>query len=213
MTNTMYQSAITSDYLGLEKLFEESQRGQAYLKLGWVDINGPLESQTERSLLHLAAKNESLELIAWGLKYGADPNVKDLKGRKPSELTKSDKIKEMLKHAKSQAPIISASLAQATSTSSTSSGNHANHLGSGLTVKEAPVLKGILSKWTNYRDGYQPRYFVLEGGVLSYYHDIRDYPTSCRGSISTLSADAYFPDISHDPSRFDVTGIVVLLIE
>jgi hypothetical protein len=96
---------------------------------GWIDINGSLEAQTERSLLHLAAKTDNLELIAWGLKHGADPNVKDLKGRKPSDLAKSDRVKEMLKHAKPQAPIHSPSLAQATT--SVSPGQ-----------KEAPFLKG-----------------------------------------------------------------------
>lgn len=30
-------------------------------------------------------------------------------------------------------------------------------------------LKGFLLKWTNYIKGYQRRWFVLSGGVLSYY--------------------------------------------
>lgn len=29
--------------------------------------------------------------------------------------------------------------------------------------------KGFLLKWTNYIKGYQRRWFVLSGGVLSYY--------------------------------------------
>lgn len=30
-------------------------------------------------------------------------------------------------------------------------------------------MKGFLLKWTNYIKGYQRRWFVLSGGVLSYY--------------------------------------------
>lgn len=30
-------------------------------------------------------------------------------------------------------------------------------------------VKGWLSKWANYIKGYQKRWFVLSGGLLSYY--------------------------------------------
>lgn len=30
-------------------------------------------------------------------------------------------------------------------------------------------MKGFLLKWTNYIKGYQRRWFVLSGGILSYY--------------------------------------------
>lgn len=33
--------------------------------------------------------------------------------------------------------------------------------------------KGFLLKWTNYIKGYQRRWFVLSGGVLSYYRFVR----------------------------------------
>ncbi|KAJ3340155.1 hypothetical protein HDU91_000897, partial [Kappamyces sp. JEL0680] len=199
MTAAMKNAVAFGDHNGLDALFDKNERALSYLRLGWIDINGPLEPDNERSLLHLAAKSDNLELIVWALKYGADPNVTDRKGKKPIDLTKAERVKEILKHAKSHAPIMSASLAQATSQLAVPGTNAAS------SAKEPPLLKGVLSKWTNYKDGYQPRYFVLEGGVLSYYHDIKDYPTACRGSISTLAADAYFPD-THDLSRFDVSG-------
>ncbi len=200
MTAAMKNAVVCGDDQRLEALFERNERAQSYLKLGWIDINGSLEGESERSLLHLAAKADNLELIVWALKYGADPYVTDKKGKKPIELTKSERVKEILKHAKSQAPILTASLAQATSLLAVPGMSNSN-----MGAKEAPALRGILSKWTNYKDGYQPRYFVLEGGVLSYFQEMKDYPSSCRGSISTLAADAYFPD-AHDLSRFDVTG-------
>jgi hypothetical protein len=133
----------TGDHGGLETLFESNERAQAYIKQGWIDINGPLESVNERSLLHLAAKSDNLELVVWALKYGADPDVSDKKGRKPSELSKNERIKEILKHTKTQAPIISTSLAQATS--SLMSNPNAS-IGSSLTSKDLPALKGILAK-------------------------------------------------------------------
>ncbi|KAJ3321033.1 hypothetical protein HDV06_004692 [Boothiomyces sp. JEL0866] len=192
MTAAIHNAAVCNDHQGIEELFANSERAKGYLKLGWIDINASIEPSTERSLLHVAAKSDNLEMVVWALKFGADPNVMDKKGKKPFDLAKSDKVRDILKHSKSQAPITSASLAQAA----------AGKVG----IKEAPVLKGNLLKWTNYKDGYQSRYFVLEGGVFSYFHDIHDYPSACRGSISTLSVNAYFPDPKNDPSRFDVTG-------
>jgi hypothetical protein len=31
-----------------------------------------------------------------------------------------------------------------------------------------PNLKGYLSKWVNYRQGWKTRWFVIKDGVLSY---------------------------------------------
>ena len=102
MTSAMHNAAICNDFQRVEILFDQNERALSYLNSGWIDINGPLEGQRERSLLHIAAKLESLELVSWGLKHGADPNVKDLKGKKPYDLTKNERIREMLKHAKPQ---------------------------------------------------------------------------------------------------------------
>ena len=49
---------------------------------------------------------------------------------------------------------------------------------------EAPIMKGTLSKWTNYLHGWQERYFVLEEGVLSYFKSEFDTQFGCRGSIN-----------------------------
>ena len=149
MTAAMHNAAICGDHQRVELLFDQNDRALSYLhqgdtssNLGWIDINGSLEAQTERSLLHLAAKLDNLELIAWGLKHGADPNVKDLKGKKPVDLSKSERVKEMLKHAKPQAPIHSPSLAQATTSQSPAQ-------------KEAPFLKGYTEIFTivSYQNG------------------------------------------------------------
>jgi ankyrin repeat protein len=67
------------------KLFSKA-RAKAYLTAGWVDINAPLEQSTERSLLHLASKNDNIKLVNWALEHGADPGVRDTKGKKPIDV-------------------------------------------------------------------------------------------------------------------------------
>ncbi|KAK9407324.1 pleckstrin domain-containing family A member 3-like [Crotalus adamanteus] len=44
-------------------------------------------------------------------------------------------------------------------------------------------MEGALLKWTNYISGWQPRYFVLENGILSYYDSQDDVGKGSKGSI------------------------------
>ncbi|XP_067326339.1 pleckstrin homology domain-containing family A member 8 isoform X2 [Anolis sagrei] len=44
-------------------------------------------------------------------------------------------------------------------------------------------MEGVLYKWTNYLSGWQPRWFLLAGGVLSYYDSREDAWKGCKGSI------------------------------
>ncbi|GCB75954.1 pleckstrin homology domain-containing family A member 3-like isoform X1 [Scyliorhinus torazame] len=44
-------------------------------------------------------------------------------------------------------------------------------------------MEGVLHKWTNYLSGWQPRYFVLDGTVLSYYDSQEDVGKGSKGSI------------------------------
>ncbi|XP_072365474.1 pleckstrin homology domain-containing family A member 8 isoform X5 [Scyliorhinus torazame] len=44
-------------------------------------------------------------------------------------------------------------------------------------------MEGMLYKWTNYLSGWQPRWFVLAGGILSYYDSQEDTWKGCKGSI------------------------------
>ncbi|KAJ3160844.1 hypothetical protein HDU86_008204 [Geranomyces michiganensis] len=182
LTNGPAQAAIDA--------FELDPRAQAYLKLGWIGINDPINADTEQSFLHFAARSDNLMLVDWALENGADPAVKDRKGRKPSD---NSRTKHKLKTAIPQAPIISGSLPQATSSTL------------GTQPSAAPSQRGVLLKWTNYTSGYKSRYFVLENGSLSYYKSATDYPLACRGSVSTMIANVAMPDAS-DKSRFDVIG-------
>ncbi|XP_025082717.1 pleckstrin homology domain-containing family A member 8-like isoform X1 [Pomacea canaliculata] len=50
-------------------------------------------------------------------------------------------------------------------------------------------MEGVLWKWTNYLSGWQPRWFVLESGVLSYYKSQEDVNNGCKGSIKMSACD------------------------
>uniref|UniRef100_A0A5S6Q9I1 Collagen type IV alpha-3-binding protein n=1 Tax=Trichuris muris TaxID=70415 RepID=A0A5S6Q9I1_TRIMR len=66
-----------------------------------------------------------------------------------------------------------------------------------------PVVAGILHKWTNYIHGWQPRYFILQGGTLAYYKSQDEIEFGCRGAITVNKAviqpnefDSYRIDVS-----------------
>ncbi|XP_041374810.1 pleckstrin homology domain-containing family A member 8-like [Gigantopelta aegis] len=50
-------------------------------------------------------------------------------------------------------------------------------------------MEGVLWKWTNYLSGWQPRWFVLDNGVLSYYKSQEDVDNGCKGSIKMNVCD------------------------
>lgn len=45
-------------------------------------------------------------------------------------------------------------------------------------------MEGVLYKWTNYLTGWQPRWFVLDNGILSYYDSQDDVCKGSKGSIN-----------------------------
>ncbi|XP_074660968.1 pleckstrin homology domain-containing family A member 8-like [Tubulanus polymorphus] len=67
-------------------------------------------------------------------------------------------------------------------------------------------MEGTLWKWTNYFSGWQPRWFVLDNGILSYYKSQEDVNNGCKGSLKLAVCDV----IVHptDPTRMDliITG-------
>lgn len=44
-------------------------------------------------------------------------------------------------------------------------------------------MEGVLWKWTNYWNGWQTRWFVLENGILSYYKSQDEVVQGCKGSV------------------------------
>ncbi|KAJ3219695.1 hypothetical protein HDU67_010057 [Dinochytrium kinnereticum] len=171
------------------------RRVQAYFSCGLMDINAPLDPTTDATILHFAAREDSSELVEWCLRKGADPEIKDRKGRRPVDLLpkKDSRARDKLRGAVSQPLIVQAQPAS----SPTANGRISN--------VQPPTVRGILKKWVNYSSGWKARYFSLEKGTLSYYKSEADYPESCRGSIATRIAIVEFPD-AKDKSRFDVVG-------
>ena len=71
-----------------------------------------------------------------------------------------------------------------------------------LTIPRAIEKRGVLSKWTNYLQGWQSRYVLLADGTLSYFKSQEDSNIGCRGSISLLQAIVSVHE--YDELRFDV---------
>ncbi|KAM9727493.1 pleckstrin homology domain-containing family A member 3 [Menidia menidia] len=55
------------------------------------------------------------------------------------------------------------------------------------------AMEGILYKWTNYMTGWQPRWFVLQNGVISYYDSEDDVGKGSKGSIKMSVCDIKVP--------------------
>ncbi|KAM4795253.1 pleckstrin homology domain-containing family A member 3-like [Rhinophrynus dorsalis] len=63
-------------------------------------------------------------------------------------------------------------------------------------------MEGSLLKWTNYLSGWQPRYFVLDRGILSYYDSLEDVGKGSKGSIKMAVCEIR---VNHsDSSRMDL---------
>ncbi|KAJ8290685.1 hypothetical protein GJAV_G00016310 [Gymnothorax javanicus] len=64
-------------------------------------------------------------------------------------------------------------------------------------------MEGVLYKWTNYISGWQPRWFVLDGGTLSYYDSQEDAWKGCKGSLKISVCEIQVH--SSDFTRMDLT--------
>ncbi|KAI1103193.1 oxysterol binding protein [Jackrogersella minutella] len=175
-----------------------------------LDINSielpcdPVTVQAGGSLLHEAARKKDTKLIQALLLHGADPFQRDRKGKLPQQVTNDDITKAMLK--RSPAAVAAqrgiqekAVLGHATS----QAGPVSAGAGDSLAGRE-PQMKGYLKKWTNYRKGYQLRWFVLENGVLSYYKHQDDAENACRGAISMRIARLYMSP--EEKTKFEIIG-------
>ncbi|EON95931.1 putative oxysterol-binding protein [Phaeoacremonium minimum UCRPA7] len=199
------QELITrGDYKTLEKVLEEP-RLKTVLDINSTEFaSDPLVVQAGGTLLHEAARRKNTQLIQLLLLHGADPFRRDRKGKLPQDVTKDDVTRAMLK--KSPAAVAAqrgiqekAVLGHAASQAGTSTAT-----GDALLGREAREMKGYLKKWTNYRKGYQLRWFVLEDGVLSYYKHQDDSGSACRGAINMRIAKLHMsPD---EKTKFEIIG-------
>lgn len=192
----------TQDYKTLENVLEET-RLKTVLDINSTEfVLDPITIQAGGTLLHEAARKKNTTLIQLLLLHGADPFRRDRKGKLPQDVTKDDVTRAMLK--KSPAAVAAQRGIQEKAVLGTASQATAATPGDPLVGKEAREMKGYLKKWTNYRKGYQLRWFTLEDGVLSYYKHQDDSGSACRGAISMRIAKLNMsPD---EKTKFEIIG-------
>jgi hypothetical protein len=155
-----------------------------------LDINGGefasdiTTIQSGGTLLHEAARKKNTQLIQVLLLHGADPFRRDRRGKLPQDVTKDDNTRAMLKRSPAAVAAQRGIQEKAVLGNASQQGATNGASSDPLAGKEGREMKGYLKKWTNYRKGYQLRWFVLEDGVMSYYKHQDDAGSACRGAIN-----------------------------
>ena len=193
-----------SDYENLAQVLEEPRFKTV------IDINSPefasepVTVQHGGTLLHEAAKKKNTKLIQTLLLHGADPFRRDRKGKLPQNITSDDNIKALLKKSPAAVAAQRGIQEKAVLGHAASQGAVATASGDPLAGRESREMKGYLKKWTNYRKGYQLRFFVLEDGVLSYYKHQDDAGSACRGAINMRIAKLHMS--ADEKTKFEIHG-------
>lgn len=175
-----------------------------------LDINGGefasdiTTVQSGGTLLHEAARKKDTQLIQMLLLHGADPFRRDRRGKLPQDVTKDESTRAMLKKSPAAVAAQRGIQEKAVLGNSNPQGVVSSAQGDGLGAKESREMKGYLKKWTNYRKGYQLRWFVLEDGVLSYYKHQDDAGTACRGAINSRIAKLHMDPT--EKTKFEIIG-------
>ncbi|KAK2463943.1 hypothetical protein APHAL10511_003994 [Amanita phalloides] len=143
-----------------------------------------LDQDSGTALLHEAARKKDLRLIELAVRAGADVFVRNRKGKTAYEgAGKDDPVRVFLRQY----------------------ANHDNTLiHTSPNFNQLPTLKGYLNKYTNVAKGYSTRWFVLRGGILSYYRNQADETVTSRGSISLKNA---ILRSTGDKLRFEVHSV------
>lgn len=175
-----------------------------------LDINSPefasdpTTVESGGTLLHEAARKKNTQLIEVLLLHGADPFRRDRKGKLAQSVTSDDGVKAMLKKSPSAVAAQRGIQEKAVLGHAASQGASAAVPGDSAAGREAREIKGYLKKWTNYRKGYQLRWFVLEDGVLSYYKHQDDAGSACRGAINMKIVKLHMS--ADEKTKFEIIG-------
>ncbi|CCU75258.1 oxysterol-binding protein [Blumeria hordei DH14] len=193
-----------SDLKTLSSVLEEP-RVRMLLNINGGEFASDVQTvESGGTLLHEAARKKDIALIEVLFQHGADPFRRDRKGRLPQDVTKDDVTRAILK--KSPAAISAQRGIQEKAVLGSASQQGAINISPIEIVagKEGREMKGYLKKWTNYRKGYQLRWFVLEDGVLSYYKNQDDTESACRGAINMKIAKLHMDPT--EKTKFDILG-------
>jgi ankyrin repeat protein len=194
---------VQGEFQALEQVLEEP-RFKTVLDINSTEfVCDPITVQAGGTLLHEAARRRNTKLIQVLLLHGADPFRRDRKGKLPQDVTKDDVTRAMLK--KSPAAVAAQRGIQEKAVLGSASQNASSATpGDPVAGREAREMKGYLKKWTNYRKGYQLRWFVLEDGVLSYYKHQDDAGSACRGAINMKIARLHMS--AEEKTKFEIIG-------
>ncbi|KAG6036945.1 hypothetical protein E4U41_005399 [Claviceps citrina] len=193
------------DYDTLAQVLEEPRMKTV------IDMNSPefasepVTVQTGGTLLHEAVRRKDTQLIQVLLLHGGDPFRRDRNGKLPQSITHDDNVKAILK--KSPAAVAAQRGIQEKAVLGHAASQGIGFAGGSLDLmagREAREMKGYLKKWTNYRRGYQLRWFVLEDGVLSYYKHQDDAGSACRGAINMKIATLHMS--ADEKTKFEIIG-------
>ncbi|KAK4232385.1 Oxysterol-binding protein-domain-containing protein [Podospora fimiseda] len=193
---------LHGDFKTLEQVLEEP-RFKTVLDINSTEFaSDQITVESGGTLLHEAARKKNARLIQVLLLHGADPFRRDRKGKLPQDVTKDEITRAMLK--KSPAAVAAQRGIQEKAVLGSAAGVSAAAPGDPLAGREAREMKGYLKKWTNYRKGYQLRWFVLEDGVLSYYKHQDDAGSACRGAINMRIAKLHMS--ADEKTKFEIIG-------
>ncbi|KAK4875094.1 hypothetical protein RN001_011516 [Aquatica leii] len=67
-------------------------------------------------------------------------------------------------------------------------------------------MEGVLWKWTNYWNGWQTRWFVLENGVLTYYKSQEEVNKGSKGSLKVQACEIIVHSIDSTRLDLDIPG-------
>lgn len=192
------------DYKSLGEVLEEP-RVKTVLDINGGEFASDIATvQSGGTLLHEAARRRNTQLIQTLLLHGADPFTRDRKGKLPQDVTKDEITRAILKKSPAAHAAQRGIQEKAVLGNATSQGVMASAPGDALAGKESREMKGFLKKWTNYRKGYQLRWFVLEDGVLSYYKHQEDAGSACRGAINMRIAQLHMDP--QEKQKFEIIG-------
>ncbi|KKA31206.1 hypothetical protein TD95_000809 [Thielaviopsis punctulata] len=198
------QELISAQNYGLLRDVLEEARVKAVLDINSPDfVSEPISAQSGGTLLHEAARKRDSQLIQLLLLHGADPFKRDRRGKLPQDVTKDDTTRAMLKRSPA-AQAAQRGIQEKAVLGAASQSGIAGATSDPLAGREAREMRGYLKKWTNYRKGYQLRWFVLEDGVLSYSKNQDDASSACRGAINMRIAKLHMsPD---EKTKFEIIG-------
>lgn len=199
------QGLVTQgDYKTLSSVLEEPRVKTVLDINGGELVSDPATLETGGTLLHEAARKKDTALIQLLFLNGADPFRRDHRGKLPQDVTRDDNTKSILKRSPAAVAAQRGIQEKAVLGNISHQSNIKSPIIDLFTGKECREMKGYLKKWTNYRKGYQLRWFVLEDGVLSYSKNQEDAGSACRGAINMKIAKLHMDPT--EKTKFDILG-------